>query len=178
MISRTRTVIIATVIIRFVAILQIMLARTLLQSGTGKSLPTSHPPQCFYTSVHIPLTLQQRSISMLNRLPLPMQIRQRTRTNSFRLVCKSLTVLQSLRRPVQPIRSRKKLLSLLKLYITSQIVLICRQIGSVVCALRHRRLFRGCGSVDLLSFVSQMECWTSRGAFDQAIPPSVLFRKL
>lgn len=93
-ISSTSTVIMQTVIIRFVAILpsiSISLLKTASPTGLRDDLPTRHPPQRLHTPIHIPLTLQQRRIRMLNRLPLPMQIRQRTRPNRLCIIRERLT---------------------------------------------------------------------------------------
>ena len=39
-----------------------------------RALPTRHPPQRLDTPIHIPLTLQQIAMRVLNHIPLLMQI--------------------------------------------------------------------------------------------------------
>lgn len=67
---------IATVIIRFVAILFV---RQSLHHCSGQSsreeIPTRHPPQRFHTPIHISLTLQDRNPRTLYLLALHLQIR-------------------------------------------------------------------------------------------------------
>jgi hypothetical protein len=88
-----------------------------LQLGQRIDLPTRHPPQRLHTPINISLTLQQCIACMLDRLSLSMQIRQRTRPNSLRIIRQRLTSLQSLRAAIQSLRSTQQLLSLLKLHI-------------------------------------------------------------
>ena len=65
---------------------------SLIRMGyNGSKLPTSHPPQCLHTPIHIPLTLQHRLPRMLNRLPLQLQIRQRPPPNILCLIRNPLT---------------------------------------------------------------------------------------
>jgi len=82
-----------------------------------KELPTRHPPQSLHTPIHIPLTLQHRRPRMLNRLPLHLQVRQRIPSNPLRLMRNPLTIPQALRTPIQPIRPREELLTLLELFV-------------------------------------------------------------
>lgn len=88
----------------------------------GMKLPTRHPPKRLHTAIHIPLTLQHRRPRMLNRLPLYLQIRQRSPSNILRLIRHPLTVPQPLTAPVQPIRSAQQLLALLELVICGRVV--------------------------------------------------------
>ena len=55
-------------------------------TGIRDDLPTRHPSQCLHTPIDVSFTLQQNIPCMLNRLSLPMQIRQRTRTDSLCLI--------------------------------------------------------------------------------------------
>lgn len=72
MISSTKTVMIAIVIMRFVAILSPQLVRKSSETGKKeKIIPTGHAPQSLDTPISITLTLQQRVPSMCNCLALP-----------------------------------------------------------------------------------------------------------
>jgi hypothetical protein len=76
------------------------------------TVPTSHPPQSLHTPINIALALKERTLRMLNRLPLPMQIRQRVRANRLRFVGKGLARLQPLRAAVQTFCALEELLAL------------------------------------------------------------------
>lgn len=87
---------IAIVIIRFVAILREELSvkyssnhmvqpRNLKSGGLKGAVPTGHAPQSLDTRINISLTLLEIIASMLNRLPLPVQIGQHVPPNIFRL---------------------------------------------------------------------------------------------
>ncbi len=122
MIRSTSTVIIATVITRFVAILAESSARPSSFSyhhNIREQVPTRHPPQRLHTPLHIPLTLQQAPPRMLNRLPLRMQIRQRPPPDILRLQRDPLALPQPVRATIQSVGAREELLPLLELVVGS-----------------------------------------------------------
>lgn len=65
MIRSTSTVMIATVIIRFVAILHAVLAGLLTKLVKWDEVPTRHTPQCFHAPVDISFALQYRQSRVL-----------------------------------------------------------------------------------------------------------------
>ena len=76
-ISNTNTVMIAIVIIRFVAILSHWISIRLFGHylGIREVSPTCHPPQRLDTPVHISLALLQIPMRVLNHVSLLMEIR-------------------------------------------------------------------------------------------------------
>ena len=82
--SNTSTVMIATVIIRFVAILHETVSfmaqasqsgirdfKDVSEGGWGEqNLPTRHPPQRLHAPIHVAFALQHRNPRVLNRLSL------------------------------------------------------------------------------------------------------------
>ena len=121
MISITSTVMIAIVIIRFVAILheyqQQGPSYLNSQDKAKGAVPTSHPLQRFHAPIHIPLTLQHGRPCMLYGFPLYLQIRQSIPSNPLGLIRNPLRIPQPLTAPIQPVRATQQLLPLLQLLI-------------------------------------------------------------
>ncbi len=75
--SKTKIVMMAMVITRFVAILEVISAQVSLGGALapGKvALPTSHASEGLDNPVDIALTIVQNASGMVNRLALPMEI--------------------------------------------------------------------------------------------------------
>lgn len=110
-ISKTKTVMMAMVITRFVAILKtphISTHRFLLGTGRQKNvLPTSDPLQALYAAINIALALVQNPGGMIDRLALLLQLRQRAGSDRLGLIRQRLASFESLCAAVQPVRPYK-----------------------------------------------------------------------
>src|SRR4051794_39117814 len=108
--SKTRIVIMAMVIKRFVAILYLPLAIPPTSKKTLKGpVPTSHAPQRLDAPVDIALALEQHVSRVLDLVALPVQIGQGARPDLLGVVGERLAVLEPLRRAVESVRPREEL---------------------------------------------------------------------
>lgn len=116
--------------------------------------PTGHGPQGPDTLVHVAIGLQQRVARVGNLLPLAPQVRQNVGANGLRLVGDPLRVADPLRRPVQRVLARQKLLSLVQSDITVGGRSVSKQLVSGASLFHVGQLFLG--ALDRLSVLSQV----------------------
>ena len=111
MMSSTRTVMMAMVITRFVAILETPHVSRCYRGGAGTKnfIPTSDPFEALDAAVNVAFAFVQDPGGMLDRLALLLQLRKRAGSDGLGLVRQCLAGLEALCAAIQSVRPCKRL---------------------------------------------------------------------